>query len=162
MASTNSGKSSADFFSVWRVNMRQRTFVRQPVPPAWERLGGRGLLARIMVDEVPPGCDPLGPHNKLIFAPGLLVGHMLSSSDRISIGGKSPLTGGIKEANAGGRTGLQLTHLGIKALIIEDQPQDRDWWLLHLSAEGALRASDRPGWSGCLCSSAALVGTLWG
>ena len=117
-------------------------------------MGGRGLLAQIMVDEVKPTCEPLGPHNKLIFAPGLLVGHRLSSCDRISVGGKSPLTGGIKESNAGGSTGLALTYLGIKALIIEDQPagmrsselgmgneeptpQPGHWWILHLSKEGA-------------------------
>ena len=78
-------------------------------------------------------CDPLGAGNKLIFAPGLLVGHMLSSTDRISVGGKSPLTGGIKEANAGGRTGLHMTHMGIHALIIEDQPKEDGFWVLHLS-----------------------------
>jgi aldehyde:ferredoxin oxidoreductase len=61
---------------------------------------------------------------------------MLSSCDRISVGAKSPLTGGVKESNAGGRTGLQLTYLGIKALIIEDQPENPGWWLLHLSADG--------------------------
>ena len=128
---------SQDFFSIWRVNMHSRTMQREPVPETWQHLGGRGLLARILVDEVPANCDPLGPRSKLIFAPGLLVGHMLSSCDRISIGGKSPLTGGIKEANAGGRTGLQLTHLGIKALIIEDRPAEPGLWMLHLSAEGA-------------------------
>jgi aldehyde:ferredoxin oxidoreductase len=121
---------------VWRINMRDRTVRRDPVPEAWAGLGGRGLIARIMVDEVDPACDPLGPHNKLIFAPGLLVGHMLSSCDRISIGAKSPLTRGIKESNAGGRTGLQLTHLGIHALIIEDRPDEPGWWVLHLSADG--------------------------
>ena len=84
----------------------------KPVPETWKRLGGRGLLARILLDEVDAKCDPLGAGNKLIFAPGLLVGHMLSSTDRISVGGKSPLTGGIKEANAGGRTGLHMTHHG--------------------------------------------------
>ena len=128
--------SSQNHFSVWRVNMRTKTFQREAVPAAWERLGGRGLLARILLDEVNPTCDPLGPNNKLIFASGLLVGHMLSSTDRISIGAKSPLTGGIKESNAGGRTGLLLTHLGIKALIIEEQPGEQGRWLLHLSAEG--------------------------
>lgn len=121
---------------VWRINTREQTSSVESVPEAWERLGGRGLLARIMVDEVNPTCDPLGPENKLIFAPGLLVGHKLSSCDRISIGGKSPLTGGVKESNAGGRTGLQITQLGIKALILEDQPQEDGWWLLHLSAGG--------------------------
>ncbi len=123
--------------TTWRVNVGTQSWAREAVPETWERLGGRGLLARILVDEVPADCDPLGPHNKLIFAPGLLVGHMLSSCDRISIGAKSPLTGGCKEANAGGRTGLQLTHLGIKALIIEGKPAEAGWWILHLSTEGA-------------------------
>ena len=103
------------------------------MPTSWERLGGRGLIARILLDEVNPLCDPLGPENKLIFAPGLLVGHRLSSCDRISIGGKSPLTGGVKEANAGGRTGLQITHLGISVLIIEDQPESKKLSVIHLS-----------------------------
>ena len=90
---------------IWRINTKTQTLKREPVPETWQRLGGRGLIARIMVDEVDATCDPLGAGNKLIFTPGLLVGHILSSTDRISVGGKSPLTGGIKEANAGGRTG---------------------------------------------------------
>lgn len=125
------------FYNVWRVNTETQEVQTEPVPESWERLGGRALLARILVDEVDPRCDPLGPKNKLIFAPGLLVGHTLSSCDRISIGGKSPLTGGVKEANAGGRTGQQLSLLGIKALIIEGQPTQEGWWALHLTAEGA-------------------------
>ena len=123
---------------VWRINVREQSLAKEPVPESWEGLGGRGLIARILVDEVDPKCDPLGPENKLIFSPGLMVGHMLSSCDRISIGGKSPLTGGVKESNAGGRTGLQLTHLGIKALIIENQPSNSDWRVLHLSKDGAV------------------------
>jgi aldehyde:ferredoxin oxidoreductase len=121
---------------VWRVNVRTQTLDQLPVPPTWDHLGGRGLLARIMVDEVPGTCEPLGRFNKLVFAPGLLVGHMLSSCDRISIGGKSPLTGGFKEANAGGTTGMQLACLGIKALILEDQPEKSAWSLLYLSKDG--------------------------
>ncbi|MEW6030547.1 MAG: aldehyde ferredoxin oxidoreductase C-terminal domain-containing protein [Chloroflexota bacterium] len=122
---------------IWRVNARTHDVKTEPVPASWQRLGGRGLIARILVDEVDAKCDPLGAGNKLIFAPGLLVGHMLSSTDRISVGGKSPLTGGIKEANAGGRTGLHMTHMGIHALVIEDKPDDESWWVLHLSLNGA-------------------------
>jgi aldehyde:ferredoxin oxidoreductase len=122
---------------IWRVNVGQQTLSREAVPDHWERLGGRGLVARFLLDEVIPTCDPLGSDNKLIFAPGLLVGHMLSSCDRLSIGGKSPLTGGVKEANAGGTTGLQITMLGIKALIIEGQPAIPGFWVLHLSTQGA-------------------------
>ena len=121
---------------IWRVNVRTQELKREPVPKTWQRLGGRGLLTRIMLDEVDAKCDPLGAENKLIYAPGLLVGHMLSSTDRISIGGKSPLTGGVKEANAGGRTGLHMTHMGIHALIIEDQPKNDGYWVLHLSLAG--------------------------
>lgn len=128
---------SAYELNIWRINVRTQTLSLEPVPQTWSRLGGRGLLARILVDEVEATCDPLGPGNKLIFAPGLLVGHMLSSTDRISIGGKSPLTGGVKEANAGGRTGLHMAVMGIKALIVEDQPQVDGLWVLHLSLQGA-------------------------
>jgi aldehyde:ferredoxin oxidoreductase len=133
---------------VWRINVREQTLKLEDVPASWQRLGGRGLLARILLDEVDATCEPLGAGNKLIFAPGLLVGHMLSSTDRISVGGKSPLTGGIKEANAGGRTGLHMAYMGIQSLIIEDQPEEDGFWVLHLSlADGAKweRANDLAG-----------------
>ena len=121
---------------IWRINVNSNQYSIEDIPEAWQHLGGRGLLAKIMLDEVKPTCDPVGPYNKLVFAPGLLVGHRLSSLDRISIGGKSPLTGGIKEANAGGRTGYHLTQLGIKALIVEGRPEEDDWQIIHLSKEG--------------------------
>ena len=123
--------------NIWRINTRTQVLTIQPTPETWQHLGGRGLLARILVDEVPATCEPLGAKNKLIFAPGLMVGHRISSCDRISIGGKSPLTGGVKESNAGGTTGLAITHIGIKALILEDKPENDEWQILHLSADGA-------------------------
>lgn len=121
--------------NIWRINTRTQALTIQPTPEMWQHLGGRGLLARILVDEVPATCEPLGAKNKLIFAPGLMVGHRLSSCDRISIGGKSPLTGGVKESNAGGTTGLAITHLGIKALILEDKHDDDEWQIIRLSAD---------------------------
>jgi aldehyde:ferredoxin oxidoreductase len=132
---------------VWRVNVKTQELKQEPIPASWQRLGGRGLIARILVDEVDAMCDPLGAGNKLIFAPGLLVGHILSSTDRISIGGKSPLTGGIKEANAGGRTGYHMAFMGIHVMIIEDQPKADGYWVLHLSLNGAKweRADDLVG-----------------
>src|SRR5512147_434635 len=127
---------------VWRVNLREQALTREVVPEGWSRLGGRGLSARILLDEVPPTCEPLGPYNKLVLAPGLLVGHMLTSCDRISFGAKSPMTRGIKEANAGGSTGLHMTNMSMKALILEGQCQangkaQSGWWVLHLSLAGA-------------------------
>ncbi|HEY5730517.1 MAG TPA: aldehyde ferredoxin oxidoreductase N-terminal domain-containing protein, partial [Anaerolineales bacterium] len=130
---------------VWRVDTREQTLKLEEVPESWKRLGGRGLLARILLDEVDAKCDPLGAGNKLIFAPGLLVGHMLSSTDRISVGGKSPLTGGVKEANAGGRTGLHMAMMGIHSLVIENQPKEDGFWVLHLSLDGGPAKWERAG-----------------
>jgi aldehyde:ferredoxin oxidoreductase len=121
---------------IWRVNVKNKSISYEDVPISWEQLGGRGLVAKILVDEVMPTCESLGPKNKLILTPGLLVGHMISSCDRISFGGKSPLTGGVKEANAGGTTGLFMAHFGIKALIIEDQPTNNEWSVLYIDSSG--------------------------
>jgi len=85
-----------------RVDLTTGTIATEPVADKYKKLGGRALTAQILTDEVEPGCEPLGKRNKLVFAPGLLGGSFLSSSSRLSVGGKSPLTGGIKEANAGG------------------------------------------------------------
>jgi aldehyde:ferredoxin oxidoreductase len=122
------------FYRVWRVDPGRRSFQLEAVPEGWQHLGGRALTAQVLLDEVPPLCHPLGPNNKLVLAPGLLVGHMLSSCDRISVGGKSPLTGGVKEANAGGSTGLQMAALGIKALILEGANTGRALQVLRVSS----------------------------
>lgn len=107
-----------------------------PVPDEYARWGGRGLTAAILTQEVPPNCDPLGGENKLVIAPGLLAGRAISSAGRISIGAKSPLTGGIKESNAGGDAANILIKLGLKAIIIEYQPAPGRLYLLRVGAGG--------------------------
>src|SRR4030042_2388678 len=102
-----------------RVDMNQSQVRWEPVPPVYERLGGRALIARVLLEEVPPTCDALGPLNKLILAPGLLGGCSVTAAGRLSVGGKSPLTKGATAANAGGTAGDVLGKLGIKAVIIE-------------------------------------------
>ncbi len=82
-------------------------------------LGGRGLISQLILDEVPPKCSPLSAQNKLVIATGLLSGSPFPCSARTSIGGKSPLTNGIKEANVGGRPSIMLASYGIKALVLE-------------------------------------------
>ena len=66
-------------------------------------LGGRAMTSAVVAKEVPPTCHPLGAANKLVIAPGLLSGSAAAMSGRLSVGCKSPLTGGIKEANSGGQ-----------------------------------------------------------
>ena len=87
-------------------------------------LGARGLTSQIVYDEVPPNCDPLGPENKLILANGILTGSPFPNSARTSVGSKSPLTNGIKEANVGGRPSLMLAKYGIRALVFEEISSD--------------------------------------
>ncbi|TEB08532.1 putative oxidoreductase YdhV [Pelotomaculum schinkii] len=117
-----------------RVNMLTQKITEEPVPEAYRLLGARGLNARILLDEVDADCEPLGSRNKLIISPGLMAGTSASSSSRLSYGGKSPLTGTIKEANAGGNNAAYLARLGIKSVIIEDIPNTKDLFILYLGA----------------------------
>jgi aldehyde:ferredoxin oxidoreductase len=119
-----------------RVDLSSPSIQTQSVPQAYAQYGGRALIARLLLDEMDPGCDPLGPKNLLIFAPGLLAGLPLSSAGRLSVGGKSPLTGGIKESNVGGNPGDKLGRLGIRAIIVEGQSSRDEPHLLHIRSEG--------------------------
>jgi len=119
-----------------RVNLEHLTTTSEPVGEAWLGLGGRALTSTIVAAEVPPTCHPLGPNNKLVFAPGLLSGTSASNSGRLSAGAKSPLTGGIKESNVGGSAAQMFARLGIKALIIEGMPRTDRWYGLHVNKDG--------------------------
>lgn len=120
-----------------RVNMTQLQTRFEAVPSIYERLGGRALIAKVLLEEVPPTCDPLGSRNKLIFAPGLLAGANVTTAGRLSVGAKSPLTGGVKEANAGGTAGDTLPKLGIKAIIVEGQAHQGEWYILRVKSDSA-------------------------
>jgi len=113
----------------------------EDVPQEWIGMGGRGLTSTIVAAEVPPTCHPLGPNNKLVFAPGLLSGTVAANSGRLSAGAKSPLTGGIKESNAGGTSAQFLARCGCKALIIEGMPKEDKWYSIALTA-GSLTISE--------------------
>lgn len=98
--------------------------------------GGRGLTSHLVASEVDPAADPLGEANKLVFAPGVFGGTAVPCSGRLSIGAKSPLTGGIKESNVGGTAATRLAWLGIGALVLEGQPKDKVWSYLYIDAQG--------------------------
>ncbi|HEX9872714.1 MAG TPA: aldehyde ferredoxin oxidoreductase C-terminal domain-containing protein [Deferrimonas sp.] len=121
---------------IFRVNMTNLTTKVEAVPAAWAGHGGRGLTSTIVAAEVPADCHPLGLNNKLVFAPGLLSGTAAANSGRMSCGAKSPLTGTIKESNAGGTSAQMFARMGIKALIIEGLPADDKWYNLHLTKDG--------------------------
>ena len=109
-----------------RVDMTSGEIRREPLPETGALLGGRSLSARLLLEECDPRCDPLGPDNVLIFAGGVLTGTAAPTSGRLSVGAKSPLTGGIKEANVGGNPAQHLARLGIRAVIVTGQPKDAE------------------------------------
>ena len=119
-----------------KVDMSHKTTRFEEVPRPYLGLGGRGLTSMIINTEVPPKCDPLGPENKLIFAPGILSGTSLVNTSRISVGAKSPLTGTIKESNAGGTVAAAMGHLGITAIIVEGQAAKGELFLLRIDENG--------------------------
>jgi aldehyde:ferredoxin oxidoreductase len=122
---------------ILRINMSELTAAYEPVPEKWAKWAGRGLTSAIVCDEVNPTCHPLGPNNKLVIAPGWVSGTPAApSSGRTSFGGKSPLTGTIKEANAGGLSSQKIAKLGLAAIILEGTPKDGGWHILVINKDG--------------------------
>lgn len=117
---------------ILRLNVHTKETRVEPVPEKYSHFGGRALIVKILLEEVPPTCDALGPYNKLIIAPGLLGGAGVTTAGRLSIGAKSPLTGGTKESNAGGTAGDALGRLGFKAIVVEGAPTPGELYILHV------------------------------
>ena len=106
-----------------RINLKTETIESEEITEEsdYYLLGARGLTSQLIFNEVPPTCDPLGPENKLIISNGILAGTPFPNSARTSVGAKSPLTNGIKEANVGGRSAMLLARWGIRAFILENK-----------------------------------------
>ncbi|MFW6041345.1 MAG: aldehyde ferredoxin oxidoreductase family protein [Thermoplasmatota archaeon] len=130
-----------------RVDMEKLEVKSEKVPEKYKNLGGRALTSQIIADEVPPRSHPLGLNNKLVFAPGLVTGTGAPNSGRISVGGKSPLTGGIKESNAGTPFAMTLARHGIKAIIVEGKTEEENYYILTLGGDEP-ELLDAEKWSG--------------
>ena len=109
---------------------------------AYAGFGGRALTSAIVSQEVPPLCHPLSGDNKLVIAPGLLSGTASAMSGRISVGGKSPLTGGIKEANSGGQASQVLARLGYSAIVLDGKPASDDLYKVFINKDGVKITKD--------------------
>ncbi|HFC09825.1 MAG TPA: aldehyde ferredoxin oxidoreductase [Chloroflexi bacterium] len=122
---------------ILRINMTDLSATYEDLPEKWAKWAGRGLTSSIVFDEVDPTCHPLGPNNKLVIAPGWVSGTPAAPSNgRTSFGGKSPLTGTIKEANSGGLSSQKIAKLGLAAIILEGQPKDGKWYTIFINKDG--------------------------
>ena len=119
-----------------RIDLTAKSIDTQDVPPEYAGIGGRALTSCLFNKEVPATCDPLGPENKLVFAPGYFSGTPLINTSRLSVGAKSPLTGGIKESNVGGTAAAALATLGVTALIVEGQAAEGTNYFIKIDGDG--------------------------
>jgi aldehyde:ferredoxin oxidoreductase len=123
-------------FTMLRINTATGEVKRENATSKQFLLGGRTLSSHLVSEEIPAGCDPFGKKNKLFFCNGALSGTTVSSSDRVSIGSKSPLTGGIKESNAGGIVGVRMTQQGLRTIVLEDAPaKDSEWKIVIIGKD---------------------------
>lgn len=124
---------------ILRINMGAEGGPSISTEPVGEyaALGGRATTSLIVAKEVDPQCHPLGAQNKLVIAPGMLSGSTGAISGRISVGCKSPLTGTIKESNAGGQAAQVMARIGYAAIIIEGKPESDDLYKIVVSKDGA-------------------------
>lgn len=124
------------------IDMKALTVTKEPLDAEFQELGGRALIAQYMIKNVPPQCDPLGNQNQLLFCNTVFAGTKLTTTHRLSIGSKSPLTGGIKESNVGGYAALLLADQGIKLIVVKELPSSEGLWLLHIDSKGKATLKD--------------------
>ncbi len=96
--------------------------------------GGRYLIAKTLVEENIAAVDPLSPDNPLIFSVGPFAGTNFSNANRTSIGCRSPLTGGVKESNAGGTLGVALGQLHLAGFTLRGAANE--WVVIRLKKDG--------------------------
>jgi aldehyde:ferredoxin oxidoreductase len=116
---------------ILRVDLTSGKISKEPLNQelAHKYVGGRGLNSKLLYDEVEPGTDPLGPHNKLIFGTGPACGTLVPGGQRWTLTCKATLSNFLSDANCGSRFGVALKYAGYDVLIIEGK-SDRPVYLL--------------------------------
>ncbi len=104
-----------------RINLSTNRIKEEilPVNAVENFMGGKGLGAFILTNELKSGIDPLGPENKIIVSTGPLQGSTVPICGRYCIVTKSPLTGLFLDSHAGGYIGPELKFTGYDAIVIE-------------------------------------------
>lgn len=81
-------------------------------------MGGGGLGSYFLLRDLKPGVDALSPENLFLVMTGVICGLPLDGTNRYSVLGKSPLTGGFGESEAGGYWGPELKRTGFDGIIV--------------------------------------------
>ena len=144
--------------SILRIDLSSGEVSKTPLPDELvdKYIGGRGFVAKLLYDELPPNTDPLSPENMFLAATGPLSGYFLPASGKTHFGTKSPATGGYADSNMGGHFGPALKYAGYDVLVltgraatpsylfiddeqVEIRPAESYWGMGALSCEAQLK-----------------------
>lgn len=116
-----------------RVNLTDRKVTKELLDARTARkfIGGRGLCAKILFDELEPGIDPLGPENKLVIATGPITGIPIPGNSMFAVAAKSPLTGVWGSSQVTGSFGAELKSTGYDAVVIEGKADTPVYLWVH-------------------------------
>jgi aldehyde:ferredoxin oxidoreductase len=118
------------------INLNDRTVRTEEFNGEQIIRAGRHFIAKTLLELGTAKVDPLSPENPLIFSAGPFSGTNFSNANRLSVGCKSPLTGGIKEANSGGTFGFALGQLEMAGFTLYGA--SKEWVVIRITKEGAL------------------------
>jgi aldehyde:ferredoxin oxidoreductase len=144
--------------SILRVDLSSGEVSKTPLPGELvdNYIGGRGFVAKLLYDELPPDTDPYSAENIFLAATGPLSGYFLPASGKVHFGTKSPATGGYADSNMGGHFGPALKYAGYDVLVltgraatpsylfiddeqVEIRPAESYWGMGALSCEAQLK-----------------------
>ncbi|MDH5438496.1 MAG: aldehyde ferredoxin oxidoreductase family protein [Candidatus Bathyarchaeota archaeon] len=129
---------------ILRVNLTKGEITEEPLEESVARkfIGGRGLGAYILFNELKPGIDPLGTKNKLVVATGVITGIPFPGNSGLNVMAKSPLTGIWGESTAKGFFGPELKSSGYDAIVIEGKAKTPVYLWVH-DGEAEIRDASR-------------------
>jgi aldehyde:ferredoxin oxidoreductase len=122
------------------IRLDDRTITKREMTGEQLVNGGRYHIAKTLLELGAATADPLSPANPLIFSAGPFAGSSFSNANRTSVGCKSPLTGGVKEANGGGTFGYAMGQLKIAGVTLHGASPD--WVVLHFKKDGTIDFDD--------------------
>ncbi len=128
------------------INLDDRTIEAEEMQGEALARAGRHYIVKTLLDKGVAKVDPLSPENPLIFSAGPFAGTNFSNANRLSVGCKSPLTGGIKEANAGGTFAFALGQLELAGLTLYGASDD--WVVIRIPKEGDITFESAEPYSG--------------
>src|ERR1700739_2089422 len=122
------------------IQLGDRTITKRELSGESLVKAGRNHIVRTLLELGAATVDPLSPANPLIFSAGPFAGSSFSNANRTSVGCKSPLTGGIKEANGGGSFSYGLGQLKIAGFTLHGA--SREWVVIHFKKDGTIEFDD--------------------